>query len=446
MSSLTSSTKIEEVLSSCVAQIEALKTYLNKVGNLYLFEEKMSAVFTEMYNTVVTQVLQEVAEEQQTTQKAIASIKRLGKLVVRTSRIQIRTGHYVEIENLYAKKVPKGYVGSRHLMDLAWRIEKGASPVYYSTVAMFSVLCPSFEIASQILDNQKIANNLDRVKKLTLHIGSLFSKHQAPLTRQQGETLKGKRVIIGIDGGRTRMRLAKESEKEGEKGYTTPWNEPKMFVIEVLNEKGEIDYKNLPIYGTVFGCDEIVELLASHLKGLSIEAATQIQIVADGAPWIWNRIKPMLLKLGVPEHKIVETLDYYHAVAHLNPIVEAMSKKNKENKTALLKDFKNLLFNGQIQDLIKKVKASLKKLSQEVKTAIAYFENHKDRMQYAQNKANKLVCGSGIIESGIRRVINLRFKNASSFWKPHNVQGLYFLRGILLAFRWKTMMNNFVNL
>ena len=63
MSSLTSSTKIEEVLSSCVAQIEELKTYLNKVGNLYLFEEKMSAVFTEMYNTVVTQVLQEVAKK-----------------------------------------------------------------------------------------------------------------------------------------------------------------------------------------------------------------------------------------------------------------------------------------------------------------------------------------------------------------------------------------------
>ena len=73
MSSLTSSTKIEEVLISCVAQIEELKTYLNKVGNLYLFEEKMSTVFTEMYNTVVTQVLQEVAEEQQTTQKAIAA-------------------------------------------------------------------------------------------------------------------------------------------------------------------------------------------------------------------------------------------------------------------------------------------------------------------------------------------------------------------------------------
>jgi hypothetical protein len=53
------------------------------------------------------------------------------------------------------------------------------------------------------------------------------------------------------------------------------------------------------------------------------------------------------------------------------------------------------------------------------------------------------MCGSGIIESGIRRVINLRFKNSSAFWKQENVECLYFLRGILLSFRWKILMKNF---
>ena len=160
----------------------------------------------------------------------------------------------------------------------------------------------------------------------------------------------------------------------------------------------------------------------------------------------------MLMNLGVAEHKIVETLDYYHAVTHLNPIVEAIVNKNKKDnkdegdKNKILKNFKNLLWDGKVQELIKKFKEALKRPSDEVKTAIAYFETHKIRMQYADNKANKLMCGSGIIESGIRRVINLRFKNASSFWKPQNVEALYFLRGILLAFRWKTMINNFVNL
>ena len=66
-------------------------------------------------------------------------------------------------------------------------------------------------------------------------------------------------------------------------------------------------------------------------------------------------------------------------------------------------------------------------------------------MLYAEFRDKKLVCGSGIIESGIRRVINLRFKNASAFWKPENVEGLYFLRGILLAYRWKILITNLVH-
>lgn len=54
------------------------------------------------------------------------------------------------------------------------------------------------------------------------------------------------------------------------------------------------------------------------------------------------------------------------------------------------------------------------------------------------------MCGSGIIESGIRRIINLRFKNASTFWKVDIVENLYFLRAVLLAKRWDLFINNLV--
>jgi hypothetical protein len=65
-------------------------------------------------------------------------------------------------------------------------------------------------------------------------------------------------------------------------------------------------------------------------------------------------------------------------------------------------------------------------------------------MSYQCFRDQNLVCGSGVIESGIRRVINLRFKNASAFWSPKNVEMLYFLRATLLAFRWNTLINNLV--
>ena len=63
-------------------------------------------------------------------------------------------------------------------------------------------------------------------------------------------------------------------------------------------------------------------------------------------------------------------------------------------------------------------------------------------MQYQTFRQRNLPCGSGIIESAIRRIINLRFKSPSSFWKDENVEKLIFLRGIFLAQRWNIMIKN----
>jgi hypothetical protein len=75
-----------------------------------------------------------------------------------------------------------------------------------------------------------------------------------------------------------------------------------------------------------------------------------------------------------------------------------------------------------------------------MKTEIGYFEKNKVRLDYPQYRAKKWLCGSGIIESGVRRMINLRFKSASCFWKQENLDGLIFLRCALLSGRWKFVM------
>ncbi len=75
---------------------------------------------------------------------------------------------------------------------------------------------------------------------------------------------------------------------------------------------------------------------------------------------------------------------------------------------------------------------------------MAYLEKHEKRMQYADYKADNLMCGSGIIESGVRRIINLRFKNTSAFWDKPTVEKLYFLRAALLSKRWDTVIQNLV--
>lgn len=172
--------------------------------------------------------------------------------------------------------------------------------------------------------------------------------------------------------------------------------------------------------------------------------ARAVQIVADGAPWIWNRVKARLIQLGVSAEKITKTVDYYHASQYIHKIVAQLPRKLAKQSTGILKQFKDWLWEGNVGAIVEKCRQYFARPNQEINRYIGYLDKNRDRMLYAQFREQNLVCGSGVIESGIRRVINLRFKNASAFWKPENVEGLYFLRGILLAFRWNILINNLV--
>lgn len=55
-------------------------------------------------------------------------------------------------------------------------------------------------------------------------------------------------------------------------------------------------------------------------------------------------------------------------------------------------------------------------------------------------------CGSGCVESAIRRVINLRLKAPGSFWTPEMAECFLFLRSQLLSGRWDTFIDNVARL
>ena len=289
MEQLTIETKVTTFVKTQL--LDKQKTFIEQLakGRLHEFEEGLAAVLRDFYNLVSEGLLAASAQVAEPVLRAAAQGKRLGKLVKRPMKVQLRTGYYASVEGLYAKSAPAGYVGSRHLLGPHWGLLKGASPGYYGQVCLFSVLCPSFEVASQILCSQGIGHNRERVRELANHFAHQCKDRQASLARAPGESLAGKRVIIGIDGGRTRMREYNgKTNARGNATFDTPWREPKMFVIDVLDDEGNIERACLPIYGCLFGDDEMMGLLASHLKGLQVELAKQVQVAADGAPWIWN--------------------------------------------------------------------------------------------------------------------------------------------------------------
>ena len=65
-------------------------------------------------------------------------------------------------------------------------------------------------------------------------------------------------------------------------------------------------------------------------------------------------------------------------------------------------------------------------------------------MQYQNFKDSNIPCGSGCVESAIRRVINLRLKSPGIFWKKDMAELFLFLRSQLISGRWLIFMRNVV--
>lgn len=424
------------------------------LGNFSEFESTLLAVFQDFYNKITEYFITEASSSVAFCHALKKEAIRLGlsKLSKRRTKIRIATGHYVHFSSYYAEKAPKNYTGSRFICHQFFKNIGNASPVYASRVTQMSVITPSFAVGKAVLDNFNCENETEQNRQLSLKIG-----HKALLQRVQnmllpGETLAGKRVLIGIDGGRTRTRewdevtdevIADESAPISSYGtFDTPWKEPKLLVISSIDDEGKVDRKELPIYDVCFGDDELFELLADYLAVLQIDLARSVQIVGDGAPWIWLRVQPMLIRLGVSEDKIIETLDYYHASGHLYDLEQYLPKEAQKATMPLLKE---QLWKGDIPKMKEILNTILPDLDKKPLKPFFYFEKNQHRMKYGEFRKQKLPIGSGIVESGIRRVINLRFKCPSAFWNIENLEPLFYLRAAFLAGRWNILMDNLTN-
>ena len=419
-------------------------------GQLLGFEKQLRGFVNQVYDKIVETLLRYIGRSAEFRQKLKDLAQRLGlrRLKRREVEVQIGTGSWVRYESYYAyddkscEEVP-----TRHLSCLYWGCLEKASPCCYSLASALSVICPSFETARQLIDLQGIDFCYTRIRKLSLALGKAGRKLGMTTLLAEDESLVGKRVVIQLDGGRSRMREYNgQINEQGHACYDTPWREPKLFVIQTLDKKGKVETKQtLPFYwATMQDGQQCLKQLTEVLQAMQAKGASSVQFVADGALFIWKHIRQALLDAGIKPRQIVLTVDYFHAVEHLTQLVALLPEQ--VSSKGLFEKWKDFLWNGfcysLTQDFKKKICQTGQELTSEMETALGYFTKHHDRMQYQKFRRRKLLCGSGLVESAIRRIINLRFKSASSFWLKNNLEQLIFLRCGFLAGRWNILINS----
>ena len=63
------------------------------------------------------------------------------------------------------------------------------------------------------------------------------------------------------------------------------------------------------------------------------------------------------------------------------------------------------------------------------------------RLNYGDSHQQHLPIGSGIVESTVRRVLNLRMKGASIFWTKDHAEDILLLRAYYKSCHWQTLEN-----
>jgi len=140
-------------------------------------------------------------------------------------------------------------------------------------------------------------------------------------------------------------------------------------------------------------------------------SATDTQVVADAAAWIWNQVGDYLYDA----HQLV---DWYHADEHLGLAASLAFGQGTAQAQHWFKSNETLLFQGyadQIASAITQLAAERPAQRKELLQQAGYFENHQHRMQYLEMRADGWVIGSGMVESGGKRFKD-RFTKAGMRW------------------------------
>ncbi len=336
-------------------------------------------------------------------------------------------------------------------------VMESSSPALVSLVGRQCALLPSYQIARRELAERGTALGIKVVHRIARQLGAaVLTSRKRDLLRWRagdlppGTALVGRSVAAMIDGGRTRIRTVirkqkgKGKAKKQRRRYKAEWREPKLLIIFEIDEQGRMTKNTRPwIDGTFAGPDEAMELLAFHLHRLGAARAKAVVFVADGAPWVWDRLDWVQRRVGVAADRVVRVLDWCHAVHNLSLALEALGLPEEERQRQYT-TLRRCLRQGWWALVV----ATLERLGeaaggpQTLEQPLGYLSKHGQagHLDYKRFRRRGWPQGSGAIESAIRRVINLRLKGPGLMWHEENAEGALALRAAAVSERWEETM------
>ena len=188
-------------------------------------------------------------------------------------------------------------------MLLLWGVQDRCTAAIVSEISKLVAMLSSLEEVEQVLSDRGLTAGLQD------HSDDRLSfRHACPGRPACGGLAIGERPSRAVAwsspptaAGFGFARPARSQDGQGTQPLSHGLAQPKLLIIYVVDEKGQMDREFLAVIdGTLGGPDAIFKLMEFYLRELKITTADKILFVADGARWIWTTESgPLLRRLGV---------------------------------------------------------------------------------------------------------------------------------------------------
>jgi len=253
------------------------------------------------------------------------------------------------------------------------------------------------------------------------------------------------RLVTGVDGAMVarvdpahRRRASKKGGRvKGKGALANFWKEVKTCVTYAIGQK--------MYFATQADHEAFGDRVLTMVRRAGGEAAKEVVFIGDGAKWVWGLCEREFGRFG---EKVIQVLDWYHAVEHLWEVARAYYGETSDMVRPWVKVREGELYDGDVQSVI----AAIKSMAEHVGVApegthdldpriviwrnVGYFEGNEHRMKYAEYRTRGIPMGSGVVESACRHVVASRLKGPGMRWDETGAEAILHLRTLELSGRW----------
>ena len=237
-------------------------------------------------------------------------------------------------------------------------------------------------------------------------------------------------MVLAIDGAQVPIRPEEakgtrpgpKKQRARRAHWQGQWQEAKGFRLYLVNGERII---HLASWHQIQTHEQLAEALRiCKANNLIPEELVRLCVIADGARWIWERVKELF-------PSAVEILDFYHCSEHISKVAVEQYPNNTERQQHWAESvIVRLMMNEGVSVIwgLQHMKPPSEKAAAEITRLINYLHTHMDRINYKSFRKGAYPIGSGGIESSNKFICHVRLKRSGAWWYVGKANDMLALR------------------